>query len=197
MHCDMEVGGMKRSRARWLGAALAAGAIAGGAVAAEAGAAPVVDAGTGVPPVVASVTQITPPAPNVWAIPPPFTPGTTTSSSAPYTVSILNTDPLGYTVSASSTDGALGPPPATLRPELHLVSPTDTSRLKPFGGTISAVGSFATPAPLPGASAVGGRPPASAPVAADLWTFEGRVAIDLLHAGPLNVGMDITVVPGF
>ena len=56
---------MKRSRARWLGAALAAGAIAGGAVAAQAGAAPVVDPGTGMPPVVASMTQITPPTPDV------------------------------------------------------------------------------------------------------------------------------------
>ena len=186
---------MKRSRARWLGAALAAGAIAGGAVAAQAGAAPVHGPG-GTPPVVGSVTQITPPVPDEWAIPPPYTPGTTTSSSAPYTGSIKNTDATGYTVNASGTDGAAGPPPALLTPQLHIVSRPVGSQTKiPFGAIIDV--GFDTPAPLPGASAIGGRPPASAPVAADLWTFEGRIAIDALFAGTMNVGMDITVVPGF
>jgi hypothetical protein len=188
---------MKSSRVRWLGAALAAGAIAGGAVVAQAGAAPVVDPGTGLPPVVASMTQITPPTPDVWAIPPPYTPGTTTSPSAPYTVSILNTDPTGYTVNASSTDGAAGPPPATLKPELHLVTSPVGSTLKPFGGTISVPNSFATPANAPAVSAVGGRTAGSAAVAADQWTFEGRVVIDPLFSGALNVGMNITAVPGF
>jgi hypothetical protein len=188
---------MKRSRARWLGAALAAGAIAGGAVAAQASAAPVVDPGTGMPPVVAPMTQITPPTPDVWAIPPPYTPGTTTSPSAPYTVSILNTDPTGYTVNASGTDGASGPPPAGLTPELHLVSSPAGSTLKPFGGTISVPNSFATPANAPAVSAVGGRTAGSAAVAADQWTFEGRIAIGPLFSGPLNVGMNITAVPGF
>jgi hypothetical protein len=188
---------MKRSRARWLGAALAAGAIAGGAVAAQASAAPVVDPGTGMPPVVAPMTQITPPTPDVWAIPPPYTPGTTTSPSAPYTVSILNTDATGYTVNASGTDGASGPPPAGLTPELHLVSSPAGSTLKPFGGTISVPNSFAPPAAAPGVSAVGGRTAGSAAVSGDLWTFEGRIAIGPLFAGPLNVGMNITAVPGF
>jgi hypothetical protein len=188
---------MKSSRARWLGAALAAGAIAGGAVAAQAGAAPVVDPGTGMPPVVASMTQLTPPSPDVWAIPPPYTPGTTTSPSAPYTVSVLNTDPTGYTVNASSTDGASGPPPAGLTPELHLVSSPAGSTLKPFGGTISVPGSFASPAAAPGVSAVGGRTAGSAAVSADLWTFEGRIVIGPLFSGPMNVGMNITAVPGF
>ena len=188
---------MKRSRARWLGAALAAGAIAGGAVAAQAGAAPIVGPG-GTPPVVAGVTQITLPTPDVWAIPPPFTPGTTTAPSAPYTVSIMNTDATGYTVNASSTDGAAGPPPALLKPELHLVSSPAGSTLKaPFGAIISVPGSFATPAALPGVNAVGGRTAGSAPVAADQWTFEGRVVIDPLFAGTMNVGMNITAVPGF
>ena len=121
-------------------------------------------------------------------IPPPYTPGTTTSSSAPYTVSILNTDATGYTVNASSTDGAAGPPSATLTPELHLVSSPAGSTLKPFGGTISVPSSFATPAAAPGVSAVGGRTAGSAPVAADLWTFEGRIAIDPLFAGPYERG---------
>jgi hypothetical protein len=176
---------------------LAAGAIAGGAVVAQAGAAPVVDPGTGLPPVVASMTQLTPPTPDVWAIPPPYTPGTTTSPSAPYTVSILNTDATGYTVNASGTDGASGPPPAGLTPELHLVSSPAGSTLKPFGGTISVPGSFAPPAAAPGVSAVGGRTAGSAAVSGDLWTFEGRIAIGPLFAGPLNVGMNITAVPGF
>jgi hypothetical protein len=176
---------------------LAAGAIAGGAVAAQAGAAPVVDDGTGMPPVVPGVTQITLPSPDVWAIPPPFTPGTTTSPSAPYTVSIMNTDATGYTVNASSTDGAAGPPPPLLRPELHLVSSPAGSELTPFGGSISVPTGWATPAAAPGVSGVGGRPAGSAPVAADQWTFQGRVVIDPLFAGTLNVGMNITAVPGF
>src|SRR4029453_5783788 len=104
----------------------------GGAVAAQASAAPVVDPGTGMPPGVAPMTQITPPTPAVGGTPPPDPPGPTTAPSGPYTVSILNTDATGYTVNASGTDGASGPPPAGLTPELHLVSSPAGSTLKPL-----------------------------------------------------------------